>query len=91
MDIKDFPCLIKTFTHNETLYFEGLSKDGKRILVSKKKDQWILTINSIYYIVAISDNVPDEIKEALICIINNVPVDPNKMALFLRTVTQQKE
>ena len=81
-----FPYITKTFYHNGSIYFEGKSNDD-RILVSKKDNQWILTINEIYFVAAIGDATPNEITDAMMCIAEGKPVEPNNNALLMRMFT----
>jgi len=78
-----FPYITNTYYHNGSLYFEGKSKND-RILVSKKNNQWILTINEICFVAATSDGTPDEITDAMMCIADGKPVEPNAHALLVR-------
>ena len=57
-----FPYITKIFSLNGSLYFEGKSGND-RILVSKKDNQWILTINEICFITAQGEKTPEEIAE----------------------------
>lgn len=83
-----FPYIIRTFSLNGTLYFEGKSGDD-RILVSKKNNQWILTINEIYYVVSQSEKTPEEITHAMLSIANGETIVPNENALMMRMLTSK--
>jgi hypothetical protein len=73
-----FPYITKIFSLNDSLYFEGKSGND-RILVSKKDNQWILTINEICFITAQGEKTPEEITIAMLCIANGETVEPNNV------------
>lgn len=87
MDIKNFPFLTKTFECKGSQYYDGMSGED-RILVSNKLNQWILTINSEYFVVAMGETVPNDIINALELIKNGKKVTPNEMAMTLRKITK---
>ena len=90
---KAFPFITATFKQGDTLYFEGqfTDSDGKarKFLMSKKGDQWIITIDGVYTVASFGAQLPDEIVTAMMDIKFGHKVQPNALALQLQALTKQ--
>ena len=86
-----FPFLVEHGSTGDMVYARGVIS-RMNVMVSKKKNQWILTINNIYFVVAYESIVPPptapaEIVAALMDISEGKPIIPNALAVLLRHLT----
>lgn len=81
---KKFPFLVEKFVTPTNTHYLGGFLNGDHIMVSRRDDQYVCTVNSIHLIVSVGST--QEIVDALTKLVNKEPVQPNLMAIFMRRI-----
>lgn len=80
---KDFSFLNESFaTPTNTRYLAG-KLDNLEIMISQQRDQYIMTVNHMYFIISIGSI--DEIREALKKLQRKEDVKPNQLAMMFQS------